>query len=581
MAKSVFEKIKFFPFSPLVFIFLVALFLRLTLLGSYPPELHSNEALLGWRAESLLSLGKDETGRTLPLFFSSLNGYQLPLSSYFLVPFIYFFGLHQFAVRLPFALMGALAVLAMYGISCLLFPKEKKIAFWSALVMAISPWTVFLSRNSSSTNLSFSFFIIGFFFFLLGHKKKLGFTFLGIIFLFVSLFTAKVSWFFVLPFLIWTEFFYFRACEYSAFSWAKMKQARKDGRSAKEILSFHERGRCHFGKEKRRLLSIGLLLISLIFLIISYLKVPQYRLDLLSYDFNIFSDPGIKAGINAMRGESIQSKFPFLGRVFYNKFNYLLIIGGNFLRHFNPRFFFASGDRNLFHGLTNYGPILLAFLPLCLSGIGLIFKYERRLLVFLFGWLVLATLPSVFVIPSPDQEKAIFLLPVLAVLIAYGLSQVKKIYLKLFLILLVFNCAIVLFDAIIKEPSRFQEERQIGYQELAGYIKENWNRYQKIYLTDAYGKDPGPSLLFYLNYPAENFIPLQKSELTNRNWIKQVGKVTIDQKDSWNNEMGSLYIVTPKDKDDMPVKYRQIYQYKKIHTINDLEGRTVFEFFEY
>ncbi|PJE67324.1 hypothetical protein COU95_03025, partial [Candidatus Shapirobacteria bacterium CG10_big_fil_rev_8_21_14_0_10_40_9] len=293
----------------------------------------------------------------------------------------------------------------------------------------------------------------------------------------------------------------------------------------------------------------------------------------LTYDLSLFSEPSIPTSINLMRGESLKAGSPLMGRIFYNKLFYLEKLISNFLVHFNPRFYFSSGDGNPLHGLTNFGPILFAFLPVTLASIWVMFKKKKDILIFLAVWFFLGIIPSVLVLPSPDQEKTIFVLPVLAIITSFGLVRMKRSLLIIFLTILTFNFSFVSYDALIKEPKRFQEERQVSYRNLSLYLKENFEKYEKIYLTDAYGADPGPALLYYLDYPAEKFLKNQKGSLVYRHFINQIDKVIINRQESWQPEEKALYVVTPKDREVVSdARYRQI-------EVIESEGKPVFMFF--
>jgi len=540
MAKNFWKKIDNHHVWWFLLILILGFILRCLLLDQYPVELHSQEALLGWRAKSILETGRDETGRFLPVIFSSLEGYQLPLASYLVIPSVGLFGLTPWVARLPFALIGVLVIPAFYGIIRFLFPKNKKIALWSAFIIAINPWAIYLSRNCSTTHLSFSMFLFGFYFLLLGEKENSRFYWPAISFLTLSLYADKITWFFVPFFLI--------------FIWIYL-----------------------FGKKRKMLVNIIFILLLFLPLILMYLKAPQVKTDLLAHDLTLISEPAIKTGINLMRGENLQAGFSLLGRIFYNKLFYIQIFIANFLRHFNPRFYFASGDSNPLHGLTNFGPILFLFLPITLMGIWLMWKKHKKNLSFFTGWFCLAILPSVLVLPSPDQTRAIFVLPVLAIITAYCLSRMKKTYLIIFLLLLGFNFLFVLYDAYFKEPLRFQEERQVGYHQLAQYLEANGGSYQKIYLSDAYGADPGPALLFYLNYPPEQFQKDQPQTLFYRDWIDRVDKILINHKELWQLKKGSLFIFAAGKEELTWAKEID----EKIKTINGFDGQPIFFIFKY
>jgi 4-amino-4-deoxy-L-arabinose transferase-like glycosyltransferase len=539
MAKNLRNKISF-SFLGIIFLIVLAGFLlRCWGLDQYPVEFHSQEALLGWRAKSLMLTAKDETGRQLPLIFSSQDGYQLPLASYLIVPSVKLFGLKPWAVRLPFALVGTLAIPALLGIVYFLFPRDKKMALWSAFFLAINPWTVYLSRDCSAINLSFSLFLLGFFFWLVSQQGKKAFHWLAVIFFLASLFSAKIAWLFLLPFLLLSWLFLFK-------------------------------------KERKMMVDIIIVILGFLPLAYLYFNAPQVKIDLLNHDLTFFSEPSIKTSIELMRGENLKFGNPYLGRIFYNKLFYLQNLSVNFLRHFNPRFYFTSGDNQPLHGLTNFGPILFVFLFTTLGGIWWFWQKQRKFLIFMVVWFCLAIIPSILVLPSPDQTRTIFVLPILAIITASFLSRIKRGHLLIFLTFLGLNFAFVFHDALIKEPLRFQEERQVGYRQLALYLKGNFDKYQIIYLTDAYGADPGPALLFYFDFPVEGFQKTQAPELFYRKWFERIDKIFIDRRDLWAPGEENLYIVSP---DDDPLHQGGVF--KKIETIRNLSGEPIFLIFKY
>ena len=541
MAKNSWKKIGNHYLWWFLLILLLGFILRCLLLDRYPMGLSSQEALLGWRAKSIIETSGDETGRFLPVIFSSLEGYQLPLASYFLIPSIKILGLTPLAVRLPFALFGFLAVLALFGLVRLLFPKNIKIALWSAFFMAVNPWSVWQSRVGLSSHLSFSLFLIGFFILLLDRKKPIYYI-TSFLFLLFSLYTAKIAWFFIWPFLL---FFYL---------WKRRKEV---------------------------LLLIFLMIVFFLPLFFSYIKAPQARLDIMDHDLTLFSDISVANSLNLMRGEDIKMGLPLMGKLFYNKLFYGEKVFENFLRHFNPRFYFAAGDANSLHGLTNFGPVFLVFLPFALYGIWLIYKKEPSTLKLFSVWFILGTIPSVLSFSSPDQEKLIFVLPVLAVTTGYCLSLLKKKYLFLLMMGLLINLAVVSYDAFAKEPARTDKEWAYGCQKLTNFLKDKMDSYEKIFLTDAYEPDPGPVILFHLNYPPETFSNTKSKLFVYRNWIKRVDRIFINQKDQW--ELGSeiLYIITPEEKEFLYSLGGEADKFKEEGIIRDFENKPIYLVFTY
>src|SRR6185369_15376499 len=85
-------------------IILIAVFLRFYTLSEIPNGLYVDEAEIGYNAFSILQTGKDEFGKSFPLFIRSINVYAPPLYMYLTTIPIYFFGLSIFSVRFVSAL---------------------------------------------------------------------------------------------------------------------------------------------------------------------------------------------------------------------------------------------------------------------------------------------------------------------------------------------------------------------------------------------------------------------------------------------------------------------------------------------
>lgn len=129
----------------LVFITILGLILRLFYLDSRPVGFTWDEAALGYNAYSLLKTGKDEYGKVLPVVFKSFGDYKPGLYIYFTVPTVKFFGLNEFATRLPSAILGTLLILVVY-----LLTKN----LYAPLLLAINPWAIHFSRGAWEANIA-------------------------------------------------------------------------------------------------------------------------------------------------------------------------------------------------------------------------------------------------------------------------------------------------------------------------------------------------------------------------------------------------------------------------------------------
>ncbi len=143
----------------LILILALAAILRFWQLGYNPPGLYIDEASNGYNAYSILKTGRDEYGNLMPLLFKAFGDYNPALSVYTLVPSIAVFGLNNFAVRFPSALLGTLTVLTTYFLGKFLF--SRKIGLISSLLLAISPWHLQFSRYDHEANFMLFFSVLG------------------------------------------------------------------------------------------------------------------------------------------------------------------------------------------------------------------------------------------------------------------------------------------------------------------------------------------------------------------------------------------------------------------------------------
>ena len=134
-------------------ILIVAATSRFYKLGAVPTSLNADEAAIGYNAYSILKTGKDEYGRKFPLLFQSFDDFKMPVYIYLTVPSIAIFGLNDFSVRLPSALLGTLTVFVTYLLIEGLFASIP-IGVIASFLLAISPWHLQFSRSAYEANIA-------------------------------------------------------------------------------------------------------------------------------------------------------------------------------------------------------------------------------------------------------------------------------------------------------------------------------------------------------------------------------------------------------------------------------------------
>ena len=143
----------------LLLIFCCALFVRTFLLDTIPVGFHGDEVNVAYNAWSILETGKDVNGNFLPHVINQWGDYRAVGYYYFTALSFLVFGLSDWAVRFPAAFFGSLSVIFLWLIVDNLYNRQ--IAWISALILAIFPWHIMISRSTSESVVSLAFVLLG------------------------------------------------------------------------------------------------------------------------------------------------------------------------------------------------------------------------------------------------------------------------------------------------------------------------------------------------------------------------------------------------------------------------------------
>ena len=463
----------------LLAILVIAAFLRLYQLSSNPPALNWDEVSHGYNAYSILKTGSDEWGEKMPLIFRAYGDYKLPFYIYLTSLSIFSFGLNELAVRFPSVLAGILAVLFTY-LLVKRISKSEWMALLSALLLAVSPWHIFLSRPAFEANLASFLVIAGFYFFLVGLKKKWSLP-LSLLFFGLSVHTYNSARVMAPLFLIVLFILYRR-----------------------ELGSFL----------RKSLASSLMALIIFLLLFIPFLNSFISQEGQARYGWVSILDQG---AINRINDNRTNSRLPSpLPRLVHNKATYFsLYFSKNFFSNLSPVYLFFKGGTNYQYNLQNKGIIYPLQIPFLLLGLYLLFKgFRRKEYKAFFFWWVLALIPAAATRDNPHLLRTILVLPVPQILIALGFFQIvdwfKK---KKFIFIFTFVYLLVLFlSTFTFAKAYFTDYRQeyswswqYGYKEVVEFIKESYDDYDKFFITRKYG-EPHEFPLFYLKWDPQKYL---------------------------------------------------------------------------
>ncbi len=149
----------------LLLIILLAAILRLSFLGSAPNTFSTDEASNGYDAYSILLTGRDRYGDWFPVLLRGFNDARESLYVYLIIPGLKLFGLNEFTTRFPSAIAGIAIVPIVFYLAQELW-QQTKVSLGAALLVAISPWSIYFSRLAFRANLMPVFVCLGLLLFL-------------------------------------------------------------------------------------------------------------------------------------------------------------------------------------------------------------------------------------------------------------------------------------------------------------------------------------------------------------------------------------------------------------------------------
>jgi len=549
----------------LILIVLLGAGLRLVAIGEMPPSLNWDEVSHGYNAYSILKTGRDEWGESFPTIFRAYGDYKLPVYIYLTAISEFFLGLSEFSVRLPSVLAGIATVAFTYLLVNEIL-KNKKIALLSALLAAIEPWSLFLSRGAFEANLALFFIVSGIYFFFKGINSSRFFvpaTFL----LGLSVWTYNSARIFI-PLLLVTLVFLFKD---------KLLEAYKNGKSFVRL----------------SLILTALFLIPMFFQLLN--PVGQAR-----YGEVAIIDDGAIAQIIESREKS--SFGPQITRLIYNRPTYFLShFVKNWISHFSPGFLFLEGGSHYQFSVPNNGLIYLVNLPFFVLGlIILLIKALKKdkTSALLLAWLILSPIPSSLTREAPHVLRSITILPIPMVVTSLGLLTIINLFQKkfkyvatmIYIIVAVVFLESYLNDYFVNYKKNYSWSWQYGYKQVFQFVKENYDDYDKIIITKKYG-EPHEFILFYWPWNPKDFrsdLNIKRFYQSNWYWVDSFDKFyfvndwsipkeewqdfVLESGDNFNCEQSNCLLITSPN--NVPKGWN------KIKAINFLNGEVAFEMYE-
>lgn len=517
----------------LLLIIILGFILRIVFIDKYPPSLNWDEVSHGFNAYSILNTGRDEWGNFMPTIFRCFGDYKLPAYIYLTVPSVFLFGLNDFSVRLVSILAGSLVSFVIYLILKIVFLNNPKIPLFGAAISAFSPGTIFLSRIALEANLFMFLFCLSLYL-LIQKKYPLSTLIFG-----VSLFTYNSSRVLLPFYLILLVFLLIKDKVKVAKNWYKF---------------------------------LPFIILAIITVFQTLNQSGQAR-----YQWVSLLDQGSINRINELR-----QTYP---RIFVNKATYFFFKAtSNYLSHFNPSFLFINGGSHYQFSLPNFFIISPFFLPFLILGLFYLLKnINQKYFQILLFWLLIAPIPSSITRDAPHVLRSIVFFPIIIIISTIGIDLIYKKIPKLttFLIILSLILGQYLFWSKYNTyTSNYSNSWQYGYQEVVGFIKDNYQNYNQIIITKKYG-EPHEFILFYWPWnPKEYQNNPSKVWDFHANWYWIDGFDKFKFVNDWEIKENTLNI-SSKNKTLLitsPNNYNQ--GNRLVKTINFLDNTPAFEILE-
>ena len=471
-------------------ILIIALFVRIYRLNSIPYGFHNDEAKAAWNAYSILKTGADDKGNVLPMYYDSFGDFRPSGLIYLIIPFLMIFGNTIFAVRFPFALIGAFTVFPIFYIVKKL-SKSSNIALLSTLIISLNPWHIIASRATSESVVSIFFTLWGIYFLIKSLKKpRFKNIFLSIVFFVLSYFfyhNIRV----LAPILVFIIIFF--------------------------SLIFEDKKPINL---KPFIIFVALIFSSILFFSSKEARGRMSQVSIRS-DFRILYET-TKMPNEEGPGHVLEA------RIFHNKIASLLrCFAEEYKGYFGTDFLVGNTAKPIRYTVPQVG--LLTYFEFLLVVFGLFWVSKRRELLVVVALLAVAPLPGAVTIEdTPNLQRAIYMLPFLSILAAYGFYGLINLPKKFKIIpILIFFGYVVNFIYfahmyfIHQKMSLATYYRDGGNVELAYKIDNLSTKYDEIVLTNS-PDDLYPWLAFLNKYEPVTFNKSYKDMINGSRKYKNI-----------------------------------------------------------
>lgn len=517
-------------FGLLLAIILLASFLRLYKLDQIPPSLSWDEAAVGYNAYTIANWGKDEWGRTFPLYFKSFEDDKHPVHIYLTAIPVKLFGLSEYTTRTSSALFGIFNVVLIFFLGRLLF-KSNWVGLLAALFLTISPYNLHFSRFNHELNFVMFFFMLGLLLFfrgIFGKKNLLPLSFLSFGITLLSYHSAKIV---TPPIILLLIVLFFKNL------W----------RVKKEFLI--------------SLLVFGVF-VGIIIANPTLLGTARAKQTAISLEEVKKTDAYKKTSNEFLaRGE---------------------IVTRQYLSHYSLQYLFISGDKNPRLSSQGSGEFYKIDAVFLIVGVLALLWQRSKITLVLFSWALLAPIPASSVNEAPHASRAMFMVGSWHLIAAFGFYRIINFFKHPSWVVLTLFLGFSFLGWQFKEYTeyyyneygkRYAIEWQYGMKQAIEYTRKH-NGYFQVYVTDVRSQ-PYIFFLYYLRESLPTFLDSVKyNDSSSRSYNLISGYENLHFGGNLREskpDPGILYMVSPSEYDGL--MYRNVFNIKEtIHYPNGTDA---------
>jgi len=525
-------------------IFLLALFVRLFRLDEIPYGFHIDEVKAGWNAYSILKTGMDDKGNMFPLYYDSFGDFRPTGLLYLIIPFLMVFGKTIFAVRLPFALIGSLTMFPIVFVLKELNKKNIALGIMASIFLALNPWHIIASRSSSESVISIFFSLWGTYFLFKSFRQK---DYKNVVYSVV---------FFVL------SYFFYHSIRILAPAF---------------VLAIILTKRCCL---REKVFYFQPMIIFLILLVTTLLFMSGKEARGRMSQVSLKSDFKVLYEVTKMPVEEGPGHV-FRARVFHNRVaSYMRRFMEEYKEYFGTSFLLGETAKPIRYTVPYVG--LLTYFEFLLLFLGLFWVSKKKEMLIVLALLVLAPVPAAVTIEdTPNLQRAIYMIPFLMMIMAYGGYGLFKLPKRLRWFLPLFGLG-YLFNFIYFWHMYFVHQkmglasyyRNGGNVELVKRLDEVKNNYKEIVLTNS-PDDLYPWIGFLGKYEPSGFnrsLISSEEERKFQNFVFSTNKCPLNSALGKNIEGWENVLFVDAEGCVVEEKFKSLVEVETIETIYRPDG---------